>query len=113
MKKLLLLFFISSNLFALNRYIPIWECSSQKETDIIYLLVEDLENKGKYFHFLKLEKRRGKRFELVSKLDMISDYDDVNSFLHPIARFSLEAHLIRLIENNQATFDGQKYSLVE
>ena len=40
-------------------------------------------------------------------------YDDVNSFLHPIARFSLEAHLIRLIENNQATFDGQKYSLVE
>ena len=32
---------------------------------------------------------------------------------HPIAKFSLEAHLIRLIENNLATFDGQKYSLVE
>ena len=40
-------------------------------------------------------------------------YDDVNALLHPIARFSLEAHLIRLIENNLATFDGQKYSLVE
>jgi hypothetical protein len=33
--------------------------------------------------------------------------------LHPIAKFSLEAHLIRLIENNLATFDGQKYSLIE
>ena len=40
-------------------------------------------------------------------------YDDVNALLHPIAKFSLEAHLIRLIENNLATFDGQKYSLVE
>ena len=40
-------------------------------------------------------------------------YDVVNALLHPIARFSLEAHLIRLIENNIATFDGQKYSLVE
>ena len=40
-------------------------------------------------------------------------YDDVKPFLHPIALHSLEAHLIRLIENNLATFDGHKYSLVE
>mgnify|MGYP001957515466 CR=1 FL=1 len=40
-------------------------------------------------------------------------YDDVSSLLLPLARFSLEAHLIRLIENNQATFDGQRYSLIE
>jgi len=33
--------------------------------------------------------------------------------LHPIALFSLEAHLIRLIENNRVRFDGQKYSLIE
>ena len=40
-------------------------------------------------------------------------YDDVKPFLHPIALHSLEAHLIRLIENNLATFDGHKYTLVE
>ena len=40
-------------------------------------------------------------------------YDDVNTLLHPIALFSLEAHLIRLIENNRVRFDGQRYSLIE
>ena len=68
-------------------------------------------------HRLKREKKVIEQLKEAHPIDIDSlvpkVYDDVNSFLHPIARFSLEAHLIRLIENNQATFDGQKYSLVE
>ena len=68
-------------------------------------------------HRLKREKKVIERLKEAHPIDIdslvLKVYDDVNSFLHPIARFSLEAHLIRLIENNQATFDGQKYSLVE
>ena len=68
-------------------------------------------------HRLKREKKVIDRLKESHPIDIDSlvprVYDDVNSLLHPIARFSLEAHLIRLIENNLATFDGQKYSLVE
>ena len=68
-------------------------------------------------HRLKREKKVIEHLKETSPIDIDSlvpkVYDDVSSFLHPIARFSLEAHLIRLIENNRATFDGQKYTLVE
>ena len=68
-------------------------------------------------HRLKREKKVLDQLKHVESIDIESllpkVYDDVNSFLHPIATLSLEAHLIRLIENNQVIFDGQRYSLIE
>lgn len=39
-------------------------------------------------------------------------YDDTPAFLHPIAEFSLLAHLIKLSEDGDATVDGGRYTLV-
>jgi hypothetical protein len=44
---------------------------------------------------------------------VIEVYDDVSATLHPIAKWSLEAHLIKLNENKKVTKNRQLYSVVE
>jgi len=40
---------------------------------------------------------------------LISVYNDINPKLLPIAKWSLEAHLIKLIEDGRVVLDGRKY----
>jgi len=40
-------------------------------------------------------------------------YDDTPAFLHPIAEFSLLAHLIKLTEDGDARVDGGRYTLCD
>ena len=65
-------------------------------------------------------KREQKIIEKLEKLgpasvdELVNDvYDDVASFLHPIAKWSLEAHLIKLIENKVVSKNKQDYVLIE
>ena len=65
-------------------------------------------------------KREQKIIEKLEKLgsanvdELVNDvYDDVASFLHPIAKWSLEAHLIKLVENKIVSKNKQQYDLIE
>ena len=65
-------------------------------------------------------KREQKIIEKLKKLGpasvdgLVNDvYDDVASYLHPIAKWSLEAHLIKLMENKVVSKNKQDYLLIE
>ncbi len=70
-----------------------------------------------------IEHRLSREQKVIEKLEkhgpvcideLVNDvYDDVASFLLPIAKWSLEAHLIRLIENKIVSKNKQDYVLIE
>ena len=70
-----------------------------------------------------VEHRLGREKKVLEKLNKIGPstmdelvievYDDVSAMLHPIAKWSLEAHLIKLNENKKVTKNRQLYSVVE
>ena len=70
-----------------------------------------------------IEHRLQREHKIIEKLEklgpasvdeLVNDvYDDVASFLHPIAKWSLEAHLIKLIENKVVSKNKQEYVLIE
>ena len=70
-----------------------------------------------------VEHRLGREKKVLEKLNKIGPstmdelvievYDDVSATLHPIAKWSLEAHLIKLNENKKVTKNRQLYSVVE
>ena len=70
-----------------------------------------------------IEHRLGREKKVLEKLNKIGPstidelvievYDDVSAILHPIAKWSLEAHLIKLNENKKVAKNRQLYSVVE
>ena len=68
-------------------------------------------------HRLNREKKVIKKLEKLGSAsidELVNDvYDDVASFLHPIAKWSLEAHLIKLMENKVVSKNKQDYVLIE
>ena len=70
-----------------------------------------------------IEHRLGREEKVLEKLNKIGPstideliievYDDVSAMLHPIAKWSLEAHLIKLNENKKVAKNRQLYSVVE
>ncbi len=68
-------------------------------------------------HRLNREKKVIKKLEKLGSAsidELVNDvYDDVASFLHPIAKWSLEAHLIKLVENKIVSKNKQQYDLIE
>ena len=70
-----------------------------------------------------VEHRLGREEKVLEKLRKIGPstidqlvievYDDVSAILHPIAKWSLEAHLIKLNQNKKVAKNRQLYSVVE
>jgi glyoxylase-like metal-dependent hydrolase (beta-lactamase superfamily II) len=50
----------------------------------------------------------------ISNLDELTKlvYDDVSEQLHPIARFSLEAHLLKLVDENKVKRDKDQFEKI-
>ena len=66
-----------------------------------WIINHRLEREGKVISKLKL-------FSSVTSEDLVSSvYDDVDPKLHPIAIWSLEAHLYKLLEDGTATFNSK------
>ena len=90
----------SSRLYFLTNFAPLINLGSlsslKSGPDLLFLL----EREKKVISKLKL-------FSTVTSKDLVASvYDDVDSKLHPIAIWSLEAHLYKLLEDGMVEYNS-------
>jgi len=78
----------------------------EPEKTIQAIIRHRLTREGKVFR--RLEEAGSSDLDQLVKLV----YDDVSEMLYPIAKFSLQAHLIKLIEEKKVTLVADKYKAI-
>ena len=79
---------------------------NEPEKTIQAIIRHRLTREGKVFR--RLEEAGSSDLDQLVKLV----YDDVSEMLYPIAKFSLQAHLIKLIEEKKVTLVADKYKTI-
>ena len=79
---------------------------NEPEKTIQAIIRHRLTREGKVFR--RLEEAGSSDLDQLVKLV----YDDVSEMLYPIARFSMQAHLIKLIEEKKVTLVADKYKTI-